>query len=508
MIKNRTSIKTLGELKASGYRVKSIKDEMRDNLTGMLKEGRAIFPGIVGYDESVIPQAINAILSRHDFIFLGLRGQAKSRMLRGLVDFLDDYVPIVSGSEVNDNPFEPVSKYARDLLNEMDDEMPVEWIDRDRRYAEKLATPDVTIADLIGDIDPIKAASQRLHYAHEGSIHFGIIPRTNRGIFAINEIPDLQQRIQVGLLNIMQEKDIQIRGFPVRIPLDILIVYSANPEDYTNRGNIITPLRDRIASQIHTHYPANIEDGMRITEQEAWTERDNGVAVTVPEYFRKIIEEIAVQARKSEYVDQKSGVSARLPITCFENLVSNVERRNILLGESCRFPRISDLDAMIPSIVGKIELVYEGEQEGVLNVARLLIGNAVKEVFTQYFPHVYVKKSESTESRAVYDDIRQFFGADKTVEIGDNITTPDYFRELDKVDSLKQLAAQHMNISPKGDTAEIAAAMEFVLEGLHQHSVLSKDVLEHKRTFSGYIDNIFSKLNNDFDVEEDFDIDS
>jgi magnesium chelatase subunit I len=322
-------ISTRGALKASGYRVLPVKEEIRKNLIDKLRAKEQLFPGIIGYDDTVIPSIVNALLGRHDVMLLGLRGQAKSRIVRLLPTLLDEYIPIVAGCEINDNPYSPVCKRCHDLSMELGEGLPVEWVHREARLGEKLATPDVTIADLIGDIDPIKAATKKLHYSHEGAIHFGIIPRTNRGIFAINELPDLQPRIQVGLFNIMQEKDIQIRGFNVRIPLDILIVFTANPEDYTNRGNIITPLKDRIDSQIFTHYPRSIDDAITITDQEAWLDRGNG-AVEVPLYFREIIEQAAFEARESEFVDQKSGVSARLTIAAIENLVSNAERRSIV----------------------------------------------------------------------------------------------------------------------------------------------------------------------------------
>ncbi len=486
---------TLGELRKSGYEVISVKDELRNNLISKLQNGDQIFPGIIGYEKTVIPQVQNAILSKHDFIFLGLRGQAKSRILRALTDFLDDAIPVIEGCEINDNPFKPVCKRCHDLYKEMGDNLPVFWLPRDKRYAEKLATPDVTIADLIGDIDPIKAASQRLHYSHEGTIHYGIIPRSNRGIFAINEIPDLQQRIQVGLLNIMQEKDIQIKGFPIRIPMDILIVYSANPEDYTNRGNIITPLRDRIASQINTHYPMNIGDGIKITEQEAWTKRNGRYEeMVIPEYFKEIIEYVAVQARESEFIDQKSGVSARLPITSMENLISNIERRNILLGENVLTPRISDLESMLPSIVGKIELVYEGEEEGAVNVARMIVGRAVKAVFTNYFPEVYIRDSEKSDANILYDSVKKWFENGNKVELSDDTSSEEYYEKLVEVRGLLELAKKYMGLVEVDDSAQVAAAMEFVLEGLHQHSVLSKDLLEEKTTYGNLMDNIFSSF--------------
>src|ERR1051326_8015468 len=382
---------TIGELRKSGYRVQSVKDEIRKNLIGKIQRKEPLFPAIIGFEKTVIPAIVNAILAKHDIMLLGLRGQAKSRIVRHLPSLLDEYIPIIDGCEINDSPFKPVCKRCNDLVLECGDAVKVEWVHRDARLGEKLATPDVTIADLIGDIDPIKAATQRLHYSHEGAIHFGIIPRTNRGIFAINELPDLQPRIQVGLFNIMEEKDIQIRGFNIRIPLDLLIVFTANPEDYTNRGNIITPLKDRIDSQIFTHYPRTIEDAIRITEQEASISRD-GHTVMIPQYFKEIIEQIAFEARKSEFVDQKSGVSARLTIAAMENLVSNAERRAILNNDREIVPRICDLPHVLPGMTGKIELVFEGEQEGPLKVGKALIGKAVRDVFKKYFPDPLQRK--------------------------------------------------------------------------------------------------------------------
>ncbi|MFQ5709155.1 MAG: magnesium chelatase, partial [bacterium] len=408
--------KTIAELRDSGYQVLSVKEEMRKNLIDKIKNKERLFPQIIGYDDTVIPALCNAILSKHDFILLGLRGQAKTRILRSLPSLLDEYIPIIKGCEINDSPFRPVCKACTDRVKEAGGETEIEWIHRDERYGEKLATPDVTIADLIGDIDPIKAASQRLHYAHEGVIHFGIIPRTNRGIFAINELPDLQPRIQVGLFNIMQEKDIQIRGFPVRMPMDIVIVYSANPEDYTNRGNIITPLKDRIGSQILTHYPRTLSDGIKITNQESWENRDSGREITVPHFFREIIERVAVEARNSEFVDQKSGVSVRMTVTCLENLISNAERRAITHDEKTVVPRICDLYATLASITGKIELVYEGEQEGDINVAKALIGKAVKAIFLNYFPEPYasIKKGHN-----VFKEVVDWFKHGHSIDISD-----------------------------------------------------------------------------------------
>lgn len=490
--------KTISELRASGYQILSIKDEMRKNLINKIKNNEKVFPGIIGYDETVIPDLCNAILSKHDFILLGLRGQAKTRILRTLPSLLDEYIPIIKGCEINDNPYQPVCKACTDGVKEKGDWVEIEWIHRDERYGEKLATPDVTIADLIGDIDPIKAASQRLHYAHEGVIHFGIIPRTNRGIFAINELPDLQPRIQVGLFNIMQEKDIQIRGFPVRIPLDVVIVYSANPEDYTNRGNIITPLKDRIGSQIITHYPHNLQDGIRITTQEAWQTRDSGREIYVPHFFREIIEQIAVEARKSELVDQKSGVSVRMTITCLENLISNAERRAIKHNEKVVVPRICDLYAALPSITGKIELVYEGEQEGDINVAKALLGKAVKAVFLDYFPEPYssIKKGDN-----VYNEVVNWFKHNNSIEVSDEMNTTEYLNQLQKVKGLKQITTRFMNLDENGGEGQLGAAMEFLLDALHQNSMLSKDMIEKTTSYRDMLDTMFSSIRPDEDKD-------
>lgn len=496
---------TIGELRVSGYKVLLVKDEMRSNLIGKIKNKEELFPGIIGYDNTVIPEIKNAILSQHDFILLGLRGQAKTMILRSLVNLLDEYIPSIEGCEINDDPYQPICKACNDKVGEHGDDVKIEWVHRDQRYGEKLATPDVTIADLIGDIDPIKAASQRLYYSHEGAIHFGIVPRMNRGIFAINELPDLQPRIQVGLLNIMQEKDIQIRGFPVRIPLDVLLVFSANPEDYTNRGNIITPLRDRIDSQIMTHYPKGIDDAMSITTQEAWVERD-GNDVNVPHYFREIIEHMAFQARDSEFVDQKSGVSARMPITCLENLVSNAERRAIISGETFITPRICDLPYVLPSMTGKIELVYEGEEEGPVNVARNLIGKAVKEVFSKYFPDPLpqpVAKSprsrgegERVESESLkssyFNRVVEWFEKGNKLEISDDLSSEDYYNELNKVKGLKEVVSKHLKIEDEGNKSAIAAGMEFALDGLHQYSMLAKKDVDNQ---TSYRDMLSSMLN-------------
>jgi len=430
---------------------------------------------------------------------LGLRGQAKSRILRALPNFLDEYIPIIKGSEINDHPFNPVSKYAVDLVREHGDDVEIEWIGRDQRYGEKLATPDVTIADLIGDIDPIKAAAQRLHYAHEGVIHFGIIPRTNRGIFAINELPDLQPRIQVGLFNVMQEKDIQVRGFPIRIPLDVMIVYTANPEDYTNRGNIITPLKDRIGSQIHTHYPRTIEHGITIMKQEAWTRRD-GLALVVAPFLYEIIESVAVAARHSEFVDQKSGVSTRLTISCVENMISNAERRAVMFGETTIIPRICDVFAALAAVTGKIELVYEGEQEGVTNVSKGLLGKAIKQVFLKYFPEPYaaIKKGHNP-----YAGIVAWFKNDRRLDISDSMNQEEYVKALQRVDGLRDAVKKYLPADMIGSAGELAVGMEFLLESLHQNSMLSKDEVDNVRTYSDMINKMFSTINRPEEEEGD-----
>ncbi|PYS05952.1 MAG: magnesium chelatase, partial [Acidobacteria bacterium] len=366
---------TLGELRPSefgreSYRTRTIKDEMRSNLIRKLRANEPVFSGIIGYEDTVIPQVANAVLSRHNMILLGLRGQAKSRILRGLVDFLDDVIPVVAGCEINDNPFAPICRRCRDLIQEKGDRTPIEYRKRDDRYVEKLATPDVTIADIIGDIDPIKAAKGGHALGSELSVHYGLLPRANRGIFAINELPDLAGKIQVGLFNIMQEGDVQIKGYPVRLPLDVLLVFSANPEDYTARGKIVTPLKDRIGSEIKTHYPANIDQGVAITEQEAWIRRNSGRGVLVPDFIKEIVEAIAFKARSDQRVDKRSGVSQRLPISCLENVISNAERRAILAGEDHAVARVSDVYAALPAITGKIELEYEGELKGADTIAR------------------------------------------------------------------------------------------------------------------------------------------
>jgi magnesium chelatase subunit I len=490
--------KTIAELKSTGYKIIPVKDELRSNLINKLQTKEELFPGIIGFEKTVIPSIINAILAKHDILLLGLRGQAKSRLVRALPSLLDEFIPVIKGCEINDNPFHPVCKHCRDLVQQLGDEVEIEWMGRDLRFSEKLATPDVTIADLIGDIDPIKAATQRLHYAHEEAIHYGIIPRTNRGIFAINELPDLQPRIQVGLFNIMEEKDIQIRGFNIRIPLDLLIVFTANPEDYTNRGNLITPLKDRIDSQIITHYPRDLEDAVAITKQEAWIHR-NGRELKIPLYFNEIIEQIGFEARSSEFVDQKSGVSARMTISAIENFISNAERRAILLKEAMVVPRFCDLPAALPAITGKVELVFEGEQEGSIKIGKALIGKAVRSIFEKYFPNPLQRKHKSSkqagggeEEKSEYNSILNWFGSGNKIEIGDDMPFDAYRTEINKVKGLREITLKYLP-HVKDDPFELAAAMEFVLDALHQYSKIAKDDIDNVTVYKDLIGSIFQR---------------
>ncbi len=475
---------TLGALKQSGYKPRPVKDELRANLVARIKASKPLFAGIVGYERTVIPQVVNALLARHNMILLGLRGQAKTRLLRSFTELLDEFIPVVKGSELNDDPLHPLSKRARTLVAKHGDDVEIEWLQREARYAEKLATPDVSIADLIGDVDPIKAATQRLTFADEEVIHFGIIPRTNRGIFAINELPDLQPRIQVGLLNMLEEKDIQIRGFPVRIPLDILLCFSANPEDYTNRGSIITPLKDRIESQILTHYPLSIDDAKRITDQESWVNRPGAPKVHVPAFLRDVIEAIAFEARKSEFVDQASGVSARMTIAILENVISNAERRCLLTGASETVLRVVDLGAAIAAMSGKLELVYEGEQEGAHKVASKIIGSALRSVFEAHFPGVYAtrarqgrKQKEAVPQReeGPYKPVIDWFAKGKRLELTDEMPDAEFTVALQSVPELENLTRQYMKDLPR---QQGPVGMEFLLEGLHLSSLLAKEDID------------------------------
>ncbi len=466
--------RTLGELRGSGYRPKTVHREIRDNLLRMLAAREPLFAGILGYERTVVPGVVNALLAGHDFILLGLRGQAKTRILRALVDFLDPEVPILAGSEVNDDPLAPISTWAERRIDEAGDDTPIEWLPREARYNEKLATPDVSIADLLGDIDPIKAATRKLTYADPEVIHFGIIPRTNRGIFAINELPDLAPRIQVGLLNLLEERDLQIRGFPVRLALDMMFVFSANPEDYTNRGTIITPLKDRIASQILTHYPPSAELAAQITSQEAWTEREGVSGVELPAPMRLLVEEISIAARESDLVDQSSGVSARVAIAALEILVSNLERRSLLSGDSTVYPRVCDLAMLAPAITGKIEMVYEGEQQGAEVVVRKLVGAAVLKTFQTTFPEVGREAgSGGDDDIGPYAPILAWFAAGNEVTISDEQPFGDYLAELERVPGLMDIVAKRAD-SPGGR----AFWAELVLDGLHQAVKLARQDLD------------------------------
>jgi len=486
---------TLGELKRSGYRVISVKEEMRNNLIRKLRSGEQLFPGILGYEETVIPQIQNAILAQHDILLLGLRGQAKTRLARSLVHLLDDAIPVVQGSHINDDPFHPISKHARSLVDAMGDETPIEWITRERRYQEKLATPDVTIADLIGDVDPIKAMSRKLDFSDEEVIHYGIIPRSNRGIFAINELPDLQPRIQVGLLNIMEEKDVQIRGFPIRIPLDLCIVYTANPEDYTNRGNIITPLKDRIDAQIITHYPDDLEHAIAITRQEAWTEREEGVKVHVPEFVRELVERVAFEARRSEYVDRNSGVSARMPITYLETVVATAERRALRNGEKLATARICDMFASVSAITGKVELVYKGEQEGPQNVAQFLVGRAVKEAFNRRFVPNYKPGREQKFNFPKFQPvINHFEEQNHTLDISDEMPQDEYVKALRVVDGLEAITRAEF---PTENQEDLGAAMEFIIEGLHQNFLITKMMVGKKIVYTDTVSHMMGQMSED-----------
>ena len=482
-------IHTLGELKAAGYQTKSVKDELRDNLIEKIKKGEDAFPGVWGYEDTVIPELERAILSRHNINLLGLRGQAKTRLAHLMVNLLDEYIPVVEGSEINDDPMKPMSRYAMELIKEKGDDTPVTWMHKDERFAEKLATPDVTVADLIGDVDPIKAANLKLSYADDRVIHFGMIPRANRCIFVINELPDLQARIQVSLFNILEEGDIQIRGFKLRLPLDIQFVFTANPEDYTNRGSIVTPLKDRIGSQILTHYPDDIEIARKITEQEAKLDSRQTDAVYVPDLAKDLLEQIIFEARESEYVDAKSGVSARTSITAFENLLSTAELRSLLNGGDHTMVRLSDFLGIIPAITGKIELVYEGEQEGADGVAAILIDDAVKSLFPEYFPKI--NKLERKDEETVYDELLHWFFQGDGIELMDDFTDEEYKRALDSIPALNQLLKDHQ---PDYDAKDVYFLKELLLWGLVSYKKLNKqrftDGFEFKDLYSSFLKDI------------------
>ncbi len=479
-------ITTLGELKKAGYQSKSIKDELRDNLIENIKNKVTTFEGIHGYENTVIPELERAILSRHNINLLGLRGQAKTRLARMMVNLLDEYIPVLEGSEINDDPLQPISRFATELIADNGDNTPITWLHRDERFAEKLATPDVTVADIIGDVDPIKAANLKLSYADDRVIHYGMIPRANRCVFVINELPDLQARIQVALFNILQEGDIQIRGFKLRLPLDMQFVFTANPEDYTNRGSIVTPLKDRIGSQILTHYPDNVDTARTITAQEARLDIRQSEAIHVPDLAKDLLEQISFEARESEYVDVKSGVSARMSITAFQNLLSTAERRALLNGDKKTSIRLSDFVGIIPSITGKVELVYEGEQEGADFVANALLDNAIKTLFPRYFPKV--EKLEKQGEETVYDDLISWFFNGDGFELLDSFNDANYKAKLDEVTPLDGLLADYQ---PDIEKEDVYFEKEFILWGLTQFKKLSKyrysGGLQFKDPYGSYI---------------------
>lgn len=464
------NIKTLGDLKKSGYISKSIKDELRNNLREKIKSGKPVFEGVHGFENTVIPELERAILSRHNINLLGLRGQAKTRLARKMIELLDEYIPIIEGSEMNEDPLNPISRYAKDLIAEKKEATPITWMHRSERFFEKLATPDVTVADLIGDVDPIKAAHLKLSYADDRVIHYGMIPRANRCIFVINELPDLQARIQVALFNILQEGDVQIRGYKVRLPLDMQFVFTANPEDYTNRGSIVTPLKDRIGSQILTHYPETIEIAKTITAQEAKLNDDQTNTVYVPSLAKDILEQISFEARESEFVDSKSGVSARMSITAYENLISAAERRSLKLGIDKTTIRLSDFMGVIPAITGKVELVYEGEQEGAAMVAQKLIHDAILTLFPNYFPKV--EKLEKDPSKSPYAELIEWFANEPGVDLLDESTDEEYKQELDSIEPLENLIQKYQPNILKEDKYFMK---EFILWGLVEYKKLSKD---------------------------------
>ena len=485
-----SEVKTLGQLKKSKYSPKSIKQELRANLIEKLKSGQKVFEGIVGFDDTVIPDLERAILSNHNILLLGLRGQAKTRIARLLTSLLDEYMPIVGGSEINDDPLQPISRFARDLIAEHGDKTPVTWVHRDDRYVEKLATPDVSVADLIGDVDPIKAASLKLPFSDERVIHFGLIPRSHRSIFVINELPDLQARIQVSLFNILQEEDLQIRGFKLRLPLDIQFMFTANPEDYTNRGSIVTPLKDRIESQILTHYPMSTDIAKTITAQEAKLADAQRDAIHVPETVRDLLEMISFTARDSEFIDEKSGISARMSISGMENLHSTAERRMLVNKEKKTSIRITDFWGVIPSITGKMELVYEGEQEGPYQVALKLLGSAIKSLFLEYFPHP--DKLKKGEERDPYGTIRAWFSGGNKIDLLHDDTDKEYAKKLKKVAGLSKLV-DDKNIAKEDQHF----FMELVLHSLSEFQVLSKNFVQAKVSFNDPLATMFDDLDDE-----------
>ncbi|MBO0930610.1 magnesium chelatase [Fibrella aquatilis] len=499
--KELLAIHTLGELKAAGYQPRAIKQELRENLIQKIKAKEAVFPGIWGYEETVIPDVERAILSMHHINLLGLRGQAKTRIARLMVNLLDEYIPVVAGSELNDDPMQPLSRFALDLIAQHGDATPVSWMHRNDRYTEKLATPDVSVADLVGDVDPIKAATLKLPYSDERTIHFGLIPRSHRCIFVINELPDLQARIQVSLFNILQEGDIQIRGFKLRLPLDIQFVFTANPEDYTNRGSIVTPLKDRIDSQIVTHYPKSIATGRKITEQEAVVKTEQKGLVKTNDLVADLIEQIAVEARESEYVDAKSGVSARMTISAFENLLSSAERRTLLNSEKETYVRIADLYGVVPAICGKVELVYEGEVEGPVIVAQNLIGKAIRTQFLNFFPNP--EKAKKDKRGNPYKKITDWFGDGNTMDILNDLPNRDYESRLRTIDGLDDLVDQ---FHPRLSKQERVFMMEFALHGIAEYSLVGKKALDTGLQFKDLVGSMFDPTKH-FGEEDDEDDD-
>ena len=482
-------IKTIGDLRKTDYVSRSIKTELRVNLISNLKNGIPSFIGIHGYDNTVIPQLERAILSQHNINLLGLRGQAKTRLARLMIQLLDEYIPVIRDSEINDDPYAPISNFGKEQIAKYGDKTPINWVHRKDRFYEKLATPDVTISDLIGDIDPIKAASLKLSYADERVIHFGMIPRANRSIFVINELPDLQSRIQVALFNILEEGDIQIRGFQVRMPLDLQFIFTANPEDYTNRGSIVTPLKDRIGSQILTHYPDSLEIAKTITTQEARLQEDRTCRIHIPDLAKDLVEQIGFEARNNEYVDNKSGISARMSITAYENLTSTAEHRCIRLGAKQTTIRFIDVIGMVPSIIGKIELVYEGEQEGAAFVAENLIGAAAKTLFVKYFPEI--KKLKHENEKDPYEKVLQWFFDESTFELLDDLNEQEYRDALNSVTPLNNLIKEH---APDVNSLDILFWKEFILWGLVEYNKLTKQRIikgfAFKDTYGAYLSNL------------------
>ncbi|QOR74031.1 AAA family ATPase [Cruoricaptor ignavus] len=484
-----TNIKTFGDLKASGYRPKGIKDELRENLIQKIKKNENAFPGVYGYEDTVIPELERAILSRHNINLLGLRGQAKTRMARQMVNLLDEYIPVVDGSEINDDPYSPISRFAKELMEEMGDGTPIRWMHRSERFSEKLATPDTTVADLIGDVDPIKAANLKLSYADDRVLHYGMIPRANRCIFVINELPDLQAKIQVSLFNILQEGDVQIRGFKLRMPLDIQFVFTANPEDYTNRGSIVTPLKDRIGSQILTHYPADLETAKKITAQEAKFEPELSEKITVPELAKDVLEQISFEARNNEYIDEKSGVSARMSITAYQNLMSTAERRLLKSNENQTTIRLSDFLGVVPAITGKVELVYEGELEGAAFVAENLIENAVKTLFDERFPKI--EKLQKKTSTTPYDPLIAWFADGNELELSNELTDDQYRQELDRAKPLWKLISDYQPGLPAEERYFLA---EMILWALGSYQKISRNKMERSISFSDEMTNFLRNL--------------